>query len=126
MIKIYGIKNCNTMHKASDWLEEKNIDYEFHDYKKLGITAKTIKIWLKIYQINIFINTKGTTYKKLSDSEKSACLFDDSGIKLMQQYTSMIKRPILEDEGLLLLGFNAAEWEAKLLNIPKNAPKDQK
>lgn len=123
MIKIYGIKNCNTMQKALDWLEEKNIDYEFHDYKKLGITAKTINIWLKIYQIDLLINTKGTTYKKLSDSEKSACLVDDSGILLMQQNTSMIKRPILENESLLLLGFNDAEWEAKLLNRQKTPQK---
>jgi Spx/MgsR family transcriptional regulator len=124
MIKIYGIKNCNTMQKAFNWLNENNIAYEFHDYKKLGIDAKTIKTWLKTYGIDLLININGTTYKKLSDYEKLVSLHNDSGTLLMQQYTSMIKRPITEGDGLLLLGFNDVEWEAKLLNSPKNAPKD--
>lgn len=116
MIKVYGIKNCNTMQKAFAWLNENKIEFEFHDYKKLGIEESTIKNWLKKNALDELINKKGTTFKKLPETTQVACKIEASAIPLMQQFSSMIKRPILEKKELLLLGFHPEIWSKKLLN----------
>jgi len=107
---IYGIKNCNTMKKAFDLLQEKGLEYEFHDYKKAGINEVKIKQWFKLQPWEKFINKQGTTYKKLSDQEKAAVTTPESAIKLMIEKTSLIKRPILEISNQLMLGFDENTW----------------
>ena len=108
---IYGIKNCDTMKKAFNWLSKNNISYVFHDYKKSGIDRETIKGWLKHFAIDQIINTKGTTWKKLSDNEKDSIQDEAKAIKLMIENPSMIKRPILMFNHSFLLGFKEEEWE---------------
>jgi arsenate reductase (glutaredoxin) len=109
MYKIYGIKNCDTMKKAFDWLTAHNIPYEFHDYKKLGISEDKIQQWLTQKPWDILINRAGTTWKKLSDEEKST---DEKGaIKLMTEKPSMIKRPIIENDKIVVMGFNSDTYE---------------
>lgn len=107
---IYGIKNCNTMKKAFDLLKEKGLEFEFHDYKKAGITEAKIKHWFKIQPWEKFINKQGLTFRKLSDQEKAAVTTPESAIKLMIEKTSLIKRPILEVNNKLLLGFDESTW----------------
>ena len=94
---IYGIKNCDTMKKAFNRLEEKGISYQFHDYKKEGISKEKLAEWLKQSDLMDVVNNKGTTYKKLS-------------IPIIMEYTSVIKRPIVEVAGKLLIGLNPNEW----------------
>jgi Spx/MgsR family transcriptional regulator len=65
MMKIYGIKNCNTMKKAFIALDEQGIDYTFHDYKKQGIDQATLQQWLKQKDQDVILNKKGTTWRKL-------------------------------------------------------------
>jgi arsenate reductase len=109
MYKIYGIKNCDTMKKAFDWLTENNVLYEFHDYKKSGISEDKIQEWLTQKPWDVLINRAGTTWKKLSDEDKST---DESGaIKLMVGKPSMIKRPIIENDKIVVMGFNSDTYE---------------
>lgn len=94
------------MKKAFDFLNNQGIDYEFHDYKKAGISEEKIQEWFKVRPWEDFINRQGLTWRKLSDEEKAAVQGPDSAIKLMMEKTSLIKRPILETRGKLLLGFD--------------------
>ena len=109
MYKIYGIKNCDTMKKTFDWLTTNNVPYEFHDYKKTGISEDKIQEWLTQKPWDVLINRAGTTWKKLSEEEKS---IDERGaIKLMMEKPSMIKRPIVENVKIVVMGFNSDTYE---------------
>ena len=109
MHKIYGIKNCDTMKEAFDWLTENNVPYEFHDYKKSGISEEKIQEWLTQKPWDVLINRVGTTWKKLLDEEKSTN--ESSAIKLMMEKPSMIKRPIIENDKIVVMGFNSDTYE---------------
>jgi arsenate reductase (glutaredoxin) len=109
MYKVYGIKNCDTMKKATTWLTENNVPFEFHDYKKEGISEEKIQEWLTQKPWDVLINRAGTTWKKLSDEEKAT---DEKGaIKLMMEKPSMIKRPIIENDKIVVMGFNSDTYE---------------
>jgi arsenate reductase len=110
MIKIYGIKNCNTMQQAFSWLAENKIKYEFHNYKESGIDKDTLEHWLEQIPIDKLINTKGTTYRGLLDVERASISDKSKAKALMMSKPSMIKRPVWEfGKGKLLLGFNEEE-----------------
>jgi arsenate reductase len=108
---MYGIKNCQTMKKAMNWLESKQIDYEFHDYKKLDIDEDTLKEWLSQKPWDEIINKRGTTWRKLSDEDK-ADIDPAKAIKLMMTNASLIKRPALNVDGKLYLGFDEALYQS--------------
>jgi Spx/MgsR family transcriptional regulator len=113
-ITIYGIKNCNTMQKAFAWLDKHGITYAFHDYKKSGVTSEKITEWLTKVEIDKLINTKGLTYKKLNEEQKTSMRDQSIAIQKMIEQPSMIKRPIVEYGNRLLLGLNDTEWETAL------------
>jgi len=94
MIKIYGIKNCDTMQKAFALLEAKNVKYKFHNYKESGIDKATLELWLKHFPTDKLVNTKGTTYRALSDKEKASISEPAKAIALMIKNPSLIKRPV--------------------------------
>ena len=114
MIKIYGIKNCNSVKKAFDWLDEHNIQYEFHDYKKLGIDDDTAKTFIKHIGLDKVINRKGTTWRKLSESEQQSADNEQTAITLIQSNTSLIKRPIIAHRSGYLVGFSEEEYKISL------------
>jgi arsenate reductase len=103
-IKIYGIKACDTMKKAMTWLDSESIDYTFHDYKKLGIEEPKLREWLTQIEWSELINRRGTTWRKLSDEQKTD-VDNDAAVKLMLENQSLIKRPLLEKGGQIFLGF---------------------
>ncbi|MDB4575799.1 ArsC family reductase [bacterium] len=113
MIKIYGIPNCDTMKKARKWLENNNLDYEFHDYKKLGVPEKNLKQWVKKAGWEVVLNKRGTTWRKLDDAIKNN-IDESSSIQVMLDNPSAIKRPVLESGRTLLVGFKEDEYK-KLL-----------
>lgn len=115
MNKIYGIKNCDTVKKSLAYLDKHKIAYEFHDYKKLGIEASKIKEWLKIVPLESLINTKGPTYRNLSEADKLKLTKASTAIPVMQANTSVIKRPLIEFMGKIILGYNEEEY-AQYLN----------
>ena len=112
MKTVYAIPNCNTVKKAIDWLKANKIDYEFHDYKKLGISEAKLEEWLTQVPYDKLVNRAGTTFKKLTDEEKAKITDNASAIALMLEKTSVIKRPIVESDKILAMGFKAEEYEA--------------
>ena len=116
MIKVYGIKNCDTMKKAFTFLEQKGVKYEFHNYKTEGIDAETIRKWLKNLPLREVVNTKSTTWKGFTDAQKASISDPDSLIKQMTENTSVIKRPLVDLGKEFLLGFNSEEWEKKFFS----------
>ncbi len=101
---IYGIKNCDTMKKAFTWLGEAGVEHVFHDYKKAGIDAETLKTWCGSLGWEKVLNKAGTTFRKLPDESKQG-LDEDRAIALMVEQPSMIKRPITDHDGALMVGF---------------------
>jgi arsenate reductase len=103
-ITIYGIKNCDTMKKARAWLDAHRIAYDFHDYKTAGIEKARLKQWADNLGWETLLNRAGTTFRKLPDAEKEG-LNETKAIALMLAQPSMIKRPVLDVGGKLLVGF---------------------
>ena len=115
-MKVYGIKNCNTVKKALEWLKDHNIDFEFHDFKKSGISEEKLRAWSAKAGWEPLINKKGTTWKKLDPEVQESIVSEDAAYKLMLDKTSVIKRPVIETgNGKILLGFNEHEY-SELLN----------
>jgi Spx/MgsR family transcriptional regulator len=113
MLKIYGIKNCNSMKKAFDLLNELGLAYEFHDYKKQGIAAETVKTWLDAKGQDVILNKKGTTWRKLSEAEQQTALAsEDNLIEALTNHNSLIKRPVLETASGYIVGFDEEAYRA--------------
>lgn len=112
-ITIYGIKNCDTMKKARAWLDAHGVDYSFHDYKTAGIDKDRLARWSKAVGWETLLNRAGTTFRKLPDADK-ANLTEKKAMVLMLAQPSMIKRPVLEAGGKLLVGFKPDNYAAEL------------
>lgn len=121
MIKLYGIANCSTVKKARDWLAQHGVAVEFHDFKKQPLNAVLAENWLRQRDWHDFINRKGTTWRNLSDEQKQQLTGNSSAIYLMMENNSIIKRPLLEQDGQLLhIGFDAASYaEIFKIKVPE-------
>jgi len=114
-LKVYAIPNCNTVKKALDWLKGKKIAYEFHDYKKLGITSAILTSWSTQVGWEALVNKKGATWRQLSPEVQTKITTQKAAITLMIEKTSIIKRPLLSINGkVILLGFEEAEYKKAL------------
>ena len=103
-VTIYGIKNCDTMKKARAWLDARGVAYAFHDYKAVGIERGMLQGWARTVGWETLLNRAGTTFRKLPDTDKSA-LTETKAIALMVGQPAMIKRPVLDVAGRLIVGF---------------------
>ena len=108
--KVYGIRNCDTMQKAFAWLEARKIEYDFHDYKKEGVPPGKLKEWAKHVGWEKLANTRGPTWRKIPDAAKAG-LSESKVIPLLEKNTSAIKRPIVEVDGEVLVGFDPESWK---------------
>jgi arsenate reductase len=108
---IYGIKACDTMKKARAWLDGHGVAYAFHDYKVVGIDAARLKAWAGQVGWETLLNRSGTTFRKLPEADR-APLDEARAIALMAAQPSMIKRPVLEADGRLLVGFKPDAYAA--------------
>jgi arsenate reductase len=113
MTTMYGIANCDTIKKARTWLEKHKVAYAFHDYKKAGIDKATLEGWSRQAGWEILLNRAGTTFKKLPEADK-ANLTGKKAIALMLAQPSMIKRPVLERNGRIMVGFKPEDYETLL------------
>ncbi|QIG54473.1 arsenate reductase [Altererythrobacter sp. BO-6] len=113
MIHLYGIPNCDTVKKARSWLEARGLEYIFHDYKKEGADPARVANWVEAKGLDLVLNRRGTTFRKLSDADKAA-IGSGGAVSVMVQQPSLIKRPVAEHDGGILVGFKQAEWEAVL------------
>jgi Spx/MgsR family transcriptional regulator len=110
---IYGIKNCDTMKKARAWLDGRGRPYHFHDYKAEGIDRSRLESWCEELGWETLLNRSGMTFRNLPEAEKQD-LSAEKAIALMLKQPSMIKRPVLEADGKLLVGFKPEIYEAEL------------
>ena len=113
-VTMYGIKNCDTIKKARVWLDEHAIAYDFHDYKSAGVDAASLARWIAAAGWETVLNRAGTTFRKLADADK-ADLDADKATALMLAQPSMIKRPVLEHPGGILIGFAPDRYARALL-----------
>lgn len=112
---VYGIPNCNTVKKSLDWLKAHKIDFEFHDFKKKGITVEKLNEWCKVFGWETVLNRKGLTWKKLSKEEQIAIDNQELAIAYLIENTSAIKRPIIEkDSHAILISFDENSYNETL------------
>jgi arsenate reductase len=111
---LYGIKNCDTMKKAWTWLDGHGVTYAFHDYKKAGLDRATLESWVRKLGWEVLLNKAGTTFKNLPDADKQG-IDEKKAIDLMLANPSMIKRPVLDQDGKLTVGFKPEIYE----NLPR-------
>ena len=109
---LYGIRNCDTMKNALTWIDHAGFAYEFHEYKKAGIDRARLEAWAKQVGWEVLLNRAGTTFKKLPDADKQG-LDQAKAIALMLAQPSMVKRPVLETDAGLLVGFKPEVYAAK-------------
>jgi len=110
-LTMFGIPNCDTVKKARTWLDAHDVAFRFHDYKKHGVDADTLDRWADAIGWEVLLNRAGTTFKKLLDADKIG-IDRAKAIALMVAAPSMIKRPVLEGGGRLLVGFKPDDWAA--------------
>jgi len=101
-VKVYGIRNCDTMKKAFAWLESRGIEYEFHDYKKAGVPPGKLKDWARRVGWEKLANTRGPTWRKLGVANPT----EAQTLALLEKNSSAIRRPIVEAGPKLLVGFD--------------------
>lgn len=121
MVKMFGIPNCDTIKKAKKWLDSQNIEYTFYDYKKLGVDAEVLTQSIAASSIDIVVNKRGTTFRKLPESDQQQLSQANPNaefvINLLCQHPSMIKRPILmkqdsDEKRSFIVGFSANNYQA--------------
>jgi len=116
-MKLYGIPNCNTVKKARAWLAEHQADVEFHDFKKDGVDEALLHGWVTQMPWEKLVNRSGMTWRNLDESAKTAVQDNASAVKLMLERPSVIKRPVLVENGkILALGFDEAIYQKILQN----------
>jgi len=109
-VTIFGIKNCDTMKKARAWLDQHGIAYEFHDYKTVGIEQTQLEGWARDVGWEVLLNRAGTTFRKLPDKDREG-VTAKTALGLMLAQPSMIKRPVLDVGGKLVVGFKPEFYE---------------
>ncbi len=108
-VTIYGIRNCDTMRKARSWLDSHGVAYLFHDYKVAGIDRARLERWCDELGWEALVNRSGTTFRRLPDVDKEG-MDRKRAIGLMLTHPSTIRRPVLELDGSLLVGFDARRY----------------
>lgn len=123
MLMIYGIKNCSTMKKAFDFFDKAAVSYEFFDYKKQTVDPQLLKKWIDQLGLDVVMNTRGTTWRKLTDEQRVQAQHMDGAINLLQAQPSMIKRPLITDATgtVRLVGFNVAAYQALLTELESSS-----
>ena len=111
-MKLYGIKNCDTVKKARKWLDEAGISYDFHDFKKDGLSPELLGNWEQTIGWETLLNRRGTTWRKLPDEVRDT-IGAQSAHDIMLDNPSIIKRPVVDHGGDISVGFNADDWASK-------------
>ena len=109
MLKIFGIPNCDQIKKSQKWLNSHGIKFEFHDYKKQGVTKKQLNEWCKLINWETLLNKRSRTWKELSEKDRSN-LTQAKAVSLMQQHPTLIKRPVIQKGKTLIVGFDSKEF----------------
>jgi len=113
MIKVYGIKNCDSVKKALSFFKNHNLEYELHDFKTQAVSCERIDSWLSHVEMKVLLNTRGATYRTLKLKELN--LDDSSKKQYLCEHNMLIKRPVVEYNNQLFVGFNLEEYEGVFL-----------
>lgn len=117
-MKVYGIKSCDSVKKATTWLTKKKKAFEFHDYKSQGISAEKLKLWSKQVGWETLLNKRSTTWRGLDESIQEATTTEAKAIELMIKNTSLIKRPLIEEnDKVLALGFDEKVYALRFRQV---------
>lgn len=111
MVTLFGIKNCDTVKKARRWLDTQSIEYRFHDVRADGLTQQQITAWLDAVGVDALVNKRSTTWKGLSDSDKSS-LSEETAVQLILDQPTLMKRPLLEQQDQVSVGFKEAQYQS--------------
>lgn len=115
MLTVYGISNCDTVRKALKWLDKKGVSYNFYDYKAQGLPVEQLENWMQQREWTEILNLRSTTWRELPQALKDSVVDAQSAAKVIPENYSMIKRPLVEQDGkVILLGFDQKQWEATL------------
>lgn len=120
-VTIYGIPNCDTMRKARAWLTDHAVAFTFHDYRRDGVDRSRLEGWVARLGWEKLLNRSGTTFRKLAPARREG-LDAERAIALMLEQPAMIRRPVLEGPGLLLVGFRPDEYVAALSDFSAQDP----
>ncbi|MDB5946102.1 MAG: hypothetical protein JWQ33_1128 [Ramlibacter sp.] len=110
-ITVYGIANCDTVKKARAWLDERGVDYRFHDFRKQGLPLDRVDGWIAAAGWEALVNRKGTTWRKLDSGLRDSVVDPATARDLMAQQPSVVKRPVVEWDGAITVGFDPRRWE---------------
>ena len=110
MVHVYGIPNCNTVKKAIDWLQQHDVEYTFHNYKKEGVAKEKLENWIEMFGSEKLVNKKGTTWRKLPPEQQERIESEKEAIAFMMENPSVIRRPVIEKDNDLLIGFDPDEY----------------
>jgi len=113
MTTLYGINNCNTVKKAKDWLQENNIAFQFHDYRKQGLSAELLASLEETVGWEKLLNKQSTSWRKLSDEQKSN-ISKQTALEFMLETPTLIKRPVLDTGDKMIVGFKAENYQKEL------------
>jgi arsenate reductase (glutaredoxin) len=116
MVKIYGIPNCGSVKKAFSWLSTNGIKFQFHDFNIEPITIEKITAWLEVQPMEILLNKKSTAWKGLTLVAQKKTSKKEDAIKIMQATSNLIKRPVIEFEDKVLVGYDEAVYKEIFLN----------
>jgi Spx/MgsR family transcriptional regulator len=111
MTIVYGISNCDTVRKARKWLEANGIDYRFHDFRKDGLSPEQVALWCEALGSDKVLNRRGTTWRQLPAEQRDS--LDEAALRaLLVEQPTLIKRPLLEHDGSIRVGFSADDYAA--------------
>lgn len=113
MHTLYGISNCNTVKKAKDWLQGNKIDFQFHDYRKQGLTAELLESFEAALGWEKLLNKQSTSWRKLTDDQKSS-ISKKTALQFMLETPTLIKRPVLDTGEKMIIGFKAENYQTEL------------
>jgi len=113
MYTLYGISNCNTVKKAKDWLQENNIEFQFHDYRKQGLTVELLDSFEAALGWEKLLNKQSTSWRKLTDEQKSN-ISKQTALQYMLETPTLIKRPVLDTGKKMIIGFKAENYQAEI------------
>jgi arsenate reductase (glutaredoxin) len=113
VVTLYGIPNCDTVKKARKWLDAAGVAHRFHDVRKDGLEPERLSGWIDALGWEALLNRSGTTFRKLPDAAK-ADLDASRAAALMLAEPAMIRRPVVEHAGGLMIGFRESDWATTL------------
>ena len=114
LITLYGIPNCDTVKKARAWLTAHGLAYQFHDFKKQGVTPEQLAAWCAAVGWEKLLNRRGTSWRQLDAAQQASVTDADSAALLMRQQSSLIKRPVVDWGDALTVGFDVQQWSERL------------